>query len=540
MKMKKIIAMGMVLAMMTSVLTACGDQSVESTTTNDSSSVVKSEQSVADTSESEQKEEEGIVFPLEEKMTFTGFASMNGEYALDGSVAWQAALERANIDIELTNVLSADLTEKRNLILASNEYPEVFLKAGLNSQDTINNYGDILIPLEDLIKEYAPNLTSWLDEVDGWQYITNSDGHVYTLPTANQIIPEGYAFWINKKWLDNLGLKEPTSFEELYDVLIAFKEKDANGNGVVDDEIPLTFCTAANPTWLLNYSDYQYDPWNMQGVRNNEMFYAPIDDSFKDFLKLTSTMYNEGIMDKNSFTQDWNQMCAVGQSDDVYGAFWASGSFQVSGRDNDDDYIILTPFQDGTYNVSKPVTNQGMLITDACEHPEVLVAWADYFYTQEGAVLARMGIEDVTYKVNADGTWEWILSEEYGSDVTTLRAKSMIMGGQQFPAIIPDMWYDISSTVDPDESYLNEERARIAAMGAPSLPVISYSEEEVDKLITIIADVTAYVNQYVAEVITGQKNVEDTWDEYLSTLKDMRVDEMNQIYKEAYERATAK
>ena len=47
--------------------------------------------------------------------------------------------------------------------------------------------------------------------------------------------------FINKQWLDNLGLSMPTSIDEYYDVLVAFKEQDANGNGDPDDEIPLLF-----------------------------------------------------------------------------------------------------------------------------------------------------------------------------------------------------------------------------------------------------------------------------------------------------------
>ena len=47
-----------------------------------------------------------------------------------------------------------------------------------------------------------------------------------------------YKIWINQTWLDNLGLDVPTTTEELYTVLKAFKENDPNGNGI-QDEYPL-------------------------------------------------------------------------------------------------------------------------------------------------------------------------------------------------------------------------------------------------------------------------------------------------------------
>lgn len=51
--------------------------------------------------------------------------------------------------------------------------------------------------------------------------------------------------YLNKTWLDNLGLTYPETVEELYTVLKAFKEQDANGNGDPNDEIPISFDTSA-------------------------------------------------------------------------------------------------------------------------------------------------------------------------------------------------------------------------------------------------------------------------------------------------------
>ena len=50
--------------------------------------------------------------------------------------------------------------------------------------------------------------------------------------------------WINTQWLDNLGLEMPTTTEEFYQVMKAFKEQDANGNGDLNDEIPLSTVTS--------------------------------------------------------------------------------------------------------------------------------------------------------------------------------------------------------------------------------------------------------------------------------------------------------
>lgn len=515
MRMKKQVAFFLALLMLATTLVGCGSGSGNGSGQSDLM--------------------EEVTFPLEESMSFSAISVMNGQYSLKDNLAWNTALERANIEFELTSVLNSEITEKTNLLLNSGAYPEVFIKTGVSA----NQYGleGILIPLEDLIRKYAPNLTAWLDETDGWSYITSADGHVYSLPAKAEESPRFQPYWINKKWLDNLGLEEPKSFEELYQVLKAFKEQDANGNGDPSDEIPYTACTDVSVNCLLAYENYSYDDATKMAIIDDEFTYVPMHESYKEFLAYCRKLYSEGLMDKNAFTNNISQQRAIGQSKDVLGSFCDTGGFQTVGRDNDDDYVILTPFYEETYPLVNEWTANALVITDACEHPEVIVAWADYFYTEEGARLSWMGVEDETYKVNEDGTWDWILSEEYGEDVATLRAKNTIQGTKVHPAIVPELWQNMSGTLDPDEVYLNEQRKKVYDMGTVPVPALSYTEEERETYAVIRADVDSYIDQYCAQVVTGQRSLEDSWDEYISTLKAMNVEKMIEIYTAAYERA---
>lgn len=518
MKIKRVIALVLAGAMSVSMFAGCGSK--------------------AENEEEKSELLEEVVFPLEETMSFTGFAVMTGQYALEDSLAWKTSLERANIEIDLTSVLTSELKEKRNLLLTGGEYPEVFIKSGIASDE----YGmdGILLPLEDLIREYAPNLTALLDETDGWQYITAADGHVYSLPMGNEETPRTTPYWINKKWLDNLGLSEPASYEELYQVLKAFKEEDANGNGDPNDEIPYLASTTRSPMILMAYQDYTYDSSSFMSMIDGELQYVCTHESYKEFLAWLKKLADEGLLDKDSaFTSNIDQQRATGQSGDVVGSFADTGGFQTVGRDNDSDYVILTPFQTGTYPISDPYTANALAITDACEHPEVIVAWADYFYSEEGAALAWMGVEGETYQMNDDGTWEWIIGNGYGDDVSAVRSGNTIQGTQAHPSIQPELWSKMSKDADPNEVYLNEQRQKVYALGAVPLPAMAMTEEEKETISTIKADTDAYVNQYLAKVVTGQMDLEASWDEYVDTLKAMRLDEMIEIYRTVYDRAVA-
>ena len=546
MKIKKVTAFFLAAAMAMSVMTGCGSNG-GSASENDSKS---SESKPAEESKEEKEESDAsaesaggeeasggsITFPLAETMEFTSFSGMNQSYTLPDTLAMQEAMSRANINITFDSVLSADLTEKRNLMLASGEYPDMLFKSGIGMGD-LTKYGGqgILIPLEDLVHEYMPNLTAKLDEIDGWQYLTSPDGHIYSIPEISAR-GEINLFWLNKKWLDNLSLEEPKSMDDLYEVLKAFKEQDANGNGDPEDEIPFSL-TQGDYLGLLKYSGFSYDEGSMCAVIDGKLTYVPTTDYFREYVAYLAKLYQEGLLEQTSFTQGGEQQQATGQSGDVYGSFWTMGAFLTVGRDNDDDYVVMTPFHEDTYPIITGIKVGTMAITDACEHPEVLMAWADYLYSEEGGILAWMGVEGKTYQVADNGKWEWMLGGEYGDDIATVRSSATIQGAQNHPSIQPDFWFEMSPEVDADEVYLNNERQRIAGLGKVPLPMMAYTEEDNAQIATFRADIDGYINQFIAQVCTGEVDLESGWDTYLETMEAMGASALAELHEKTYNAA---
>lgn len=545
MKVKKVAALLMAAVMTMSVMAGCGSNDSGSQSSESKAEESKEESSeesseVSGDAESNEGNEGGgesaggsITFPLAETMEFTSFSGMNQSYTLSDTLAMQEAMSRANINITFDSVLSADLTEKRNLMLASGEYPDMLFKSGIGMGD-LTKYGGqgILIPLEDLIHEYMPNLTAKLDEIDGWQYLTSPDGHIYSIPEISAR-GEINLFWLNKRWLDNLGLQEPKSMDEFYDVLKAFKEQDANGNGDANDEIPFSL-TQGDYLGLLKYSEFSYDEGSRCAVVDGKLTYIPTTDYFKDYVAFLAKLYQEGLLEETSFTQGGEQQQATGQSGDVYGSFWTMGAFLTVGRDNDDDYVVMTPFYDDTYPIITGIKVGTMAITDACENPEVLMAWVDYLYSEEGGILAWMGVEGKTYQIADNGKWEWMVGGDYGDDIATIRSSATIQGAQNHPSIQPEFWFEMSPEVDADEVYLNNERQRIAAMGKVPLPMMAYTEEDNAQIATFRADIDGYIDQFIAQVCTGETDLESGWDTYLETMEAMGASSLAELYEKTY------
>src|SRR5690606_33664828 len=83
------------------------------------------------------------------------------------------------------------------------------------------------------------------------------DGKIYGIPSWAPT--EGSSFIIRKDWLDNLGLKVPTSYEELKKVAIAFTKDDPDKNGK-QDTYGLATGTGINPDFAMG-PYWQYGTW---------------------------------------------------------------------------------------------------------------------------------------------------------------------------------------------------------------------------------------------------------------------------------------
>ncbi len=141
--------------------------------------------------------------------------------------------KEAGIEISWDTLVASDWTDKKSVLVASGDLPDAFLGSNAFNDAEIAQNQSLFIPLEDLIKENMPNLTKAMEQEPKLKaMITSPDGHIYSLPKKLPMRPTvGNQLFINKKWLDNLGLKVPQTYEELVKVIQEFKDKDENVNG---------------------------------------------------------------------------------------------------------------------------------------------------------------------------------------------------------------------------------------------------------------------------------------------------------------------
>ncbi|MFH5183863.1 extracellular solute-binding protein [Paenibacillus sp. TAB 01] len=152
--------------------------------------------------------------------------------AADDNVIKRAIEKATNSNMNIQWVSNNIYKDKLNLTLASGQIPDLtFISDPFSSSfRSLVNQG-VFWDISPYIKDY-PNLQKGIPSI-AWELTKLDDGKNYGIPRARDENDESF-FIIRRDWLDKLGLKPPTTTDELYQVMKAFVEQDPDGNGKQD------------------------------------------------------------------------------------------------------------------------------------------------------------------------------------------------------------------------------------------------------------------------------------------------------------------
>lgn len=460
----------------------------------------------------------------------------------------QDLAKKCNIEIEWVNIPDSDYQTKKNLLIASNDLPDGFWNSGFSDYDLVN-YGEdgTIIPIgEDLIEKYMPNLSAEMEKDPTIKSkLTAPDGNIYSLPGMEQMGLGKAPFFtsINTKWLENLGLSMPTTPEEFKEVLRAFKNQDANGNGNPNDEIPFSFM---HMFWCADIGDLMA-PFGMADniqhriVRDNKVIYTAVQDEYKAAIKYFHELYAEGLIDPESFTQDPAQYLAKGQSEeDKLGSFIWWETNEVVGANRSKDFALLEPFKNSQ---GQQVTGRGngedfsraaFVITEANQHVAETLRFIDLMYAKDVSPQVNWGPIGDVFTETESGLLTWNEAPE-GTTMGEYRQK--VCPGGNSPVIITKD--DFGTTVEMEPRALERlqtiESKFLPYMEKQSYPLVFFNKEELDTINTIETDITTYVNNKRATWILNG-GIDSEWDKYKEELKKMGLDDLIKIYQDGLDR----
>ena len=175
-------------------------------------------------------------FPIaDEEIPLVIFAPSSSSYDLDENQMTLELERLTGIDIQWKIASAEMFMEKLQLLLATGDRADILAMGSENrltrAEELYLAEQEIIIPLEDLIETWSVGYKAAFETLpDLREYITAPDGHIYALPNVDGTLNTQYPqkMWINYKWLDELELEMPATTQELYEVLWAFLEEDAN------------------------------------------------------------------------------------------------------------------------------------------------------------------------------------------------------------------------------------------------------------------------------------------------------------------------
>ncbi|MBW3091876.1 extracellular solute-binding protein [Bifidobacterium sp. 82T10] len=150
-------------------------------------------------------------------------------------MTWAKDLEKdCGCAITWKEVSDTQWNQQKNAALAAGEISDLNIRA-FNPDDAARNAAAFEVLGDDLDK--LPNVKQFFEEQPTARKFVEVDGKVTVLPSSRTkgFLASGQHFLINKTWLDKLGLKAPTTWDELRTVMEAFKTQDPNGNGEADE-----------------------------------------------------------------------------------------------------------------------------------------------------------------------------------------------------------------------------------------------------------------------------------------------------------------
>lgn len=432
--------------------------------------------------------------------------------------------------------------------------------AGFSDTDLLR-YAEqgVIIPLEEYIDAYMPNLKAVFDKYPEYRKMTTAtDGHIWSLPWIEQLGSEKTAIqtvgdmsFINKKWLDFLGLEIPETVDEFEQVLVAFRDHASELQaefGIEGDIIPMSCIVNdgdQDPAILINgYGDPDRGQ-HIAVTDDKKVICSATQEGYKKGIEWLHSLYEQGLIDPEAFTQEWSTYVAKGKS----GRYGVCFSWDVANIDNLQDWVPLPALTADTRNITPQngsftsgYDRGRCVVTAVSRNPALVCAWLDQMYDPFQSPQNNWGTygEDDDFDIfelgkNANG--EDMLQHAPLGDASPVEVREAeCVGG---PLAILDEYYDVYVTCPDDAQYRLDW---IKDIYTPDMntkyvyPNVFMSQEDSEELSNLFADVTKTINAKKSDWIMNGFTDAD-WDEYLESLDAYGLDkilEIKQKYLDEY------
>lgn len=316
-----------------------------------------------------------------------------------------------------TWIQSEDGDQKYNLAMAANDLPD--LCEGVNGTILVKMYeADMLEDITDVYENAASK--EWVKDKWApygnlpWAYASYK-GRKMGLPYVERLIQNDKLMWIRQDWLDKLGLKAPTTMDELYEVASAFKKAEL-GQGAKGTTLGIAAQQELGYSWYASF-----DPiiggvagtlpgyWTDDGT--GKLATGTINPKMKDALALLAKWYKEGLIPADFSTRptaEAQKLVAGNQAGIHFTPQWDGGWGCAESKKNDPTavwkaYDVPAGAAGKKKHWSNPFTNTVYPMRKGVKSAEALMKQTNFLaeWAENPVNRATMdpGIENVTFEI---------------------------------------------------------------------------------------------------------------------------------------------
>ena len=569
---KTLVSLGLVVCM----LAGCGGNTTEKEENSSVSSTSK-----ADQSESEVVDEQESAYPdylnldgyrpiVKEGEEITLRVGVVRSDAAQGTAedSWFCKYieEVLNINLEVIEMTSSDLSEKKNLMFASGDLPDMMFTMGISNSEIVQYgvEGGLLLPVSDYLDEtLTPNLLYTLETYETSAGISTApDGKMYTIADS-ELTSEGRGgllgmtrVFVDTNYMEAVGVETlPDTLDGFVEFLRKLKEQDPSSYPVIDAAGGFYFERYLFNAfgWTATSNDMLTPVWD---VETESIEVPALTEKYGEYLKVMNTLYTEGILHPDYFTMD--EITARSYFAERSAALLCDGAPYLSVSEGWDEYISVTPLssdwcETGISVAGDEVTRGEIFISADTEYPELCMRLMDYLYSAEGSLYAAFGpsAEDEEallglkgFTASEDGTaivYQDAADSAYGdeytwriSDINLFYMDINVLERTDYRAELTGVPFNYSlDLTNPDQNYRYQVSVAQTDYLIDRLPDLYMSVDQSTRYTDLGTVLGNYADAETAKFIVGQRSLDEV-DEFLEELMAMGGEEYLALCRELY------
>jgi len=474
----------------------------------------------------------------EEPMVLTFFLQEHPQSILNNDIyTFKTIGEKFNIEFDFQLTPYDVIGEKVNMILAGNNYPDIMVASATDMAQYYDT--GIFVELTDLVPEKIPNFLAAAEKTNAnmVKNLKDDEGRLWYL---TKIEYSNYNLFphLNGDWLEEVGMDMPTTIDELYDVLTAFKKLKGD-DAIIWASGPWT----GNAPWkyFIQYFGANYK-WMHEA--EGTYVYAPYEraDKLKVALETMKKWLDEGLLETDWLSRDDDSINAKINAGEVgfFITYGDNGNTWGKGGTAGTNYVMPGPFAsefgDPYVEPNTLIANNYFIMNNGDQAKlDKICEVMNYIYSDEGADLFSFGEEGVTYTRDADGKpvfTDTILKHELGG---VNGRRQMGINPNPFPHVsLDEAWGQLVG--DISKQCLEAHKL---SWDLPA-PVLTPTTDEALEQTQLYADIDKYVRTSIVQFITGELSLENDWDKFIETQKDLGVERYIELVQAQYQRWLAR